>query len=119
MPLHADGVHVGMTEASLVANCNYALTPYNKENGALTIVPGSHRKNRQPTPNENWMHGDATVADVVGQQLPAEELDQLESTLVACINERQKMDAQKKYNRSGLEVDFVRTKPNRKVEMKI
>lgn len=80
LPLHADGVHVGMTEASLVANCNYALTPYNKENGALTIVPGSHRKNRQPTPNENWMHGDATVADVVGQQLPAEELDQLEWT---------------------------------------
>ena len=37
--VHADGVSVGMTEVSHVANCNYALTPYSREAGALGAVP--------------------------------------------------------------------------------
>jgi ectoine hydroxylase-related dioxygenase (phytanoyl-CoA dioxygenase family) len=80
LALHADGVSVGMTEASLVANCNYALTPYSQEAGALLVVPGSHRKNRQPTAHENWMVGDQTIADVMKQNLQPEEIDQLEWT---------------------------------------
>ena len=80
LPLHADGVNVGMTDASLVANCNYALTPYSRENGALVVVPGSHREYRQPTPNENWMAGHETVADVVGRKLEPAELDAVDWT---------------------------------------
>lgn len=78
--LHADGVHVGMTEASLVANCNYALTRYSAREGALALVPGSHRKNRQPTPHENWMAGTETIQEIMMKQLPPEELDNLEWT---------------------------------------
>ncbi len=80
MPLamHADGVQVGMTETSLVANCNYALTPYTAENGALALVPGSHRKNRQPTAAENWQAGGETIGQIVRKQLDPEELNTLE-----------------------------------------
>lgn len=80
LPLHADGVSVGMTEASLVANCNYALTPYSPEAGALVVVPGSHRKNRQPTPQENWMAGHETIAQVMTKQLEPSEMDTVEWT---------------------------------------
>ena len=65
LAFHADGASVGMTDAALVANCNYALTPYSKEAGALAVVPGSHRKYRQPTRHENWHAGADTYADVV------------------------------------------------------
>jgi len=40
--------------ASMVANCNYALTPYSREAGALAMFPGSHRLRRQPTAAENF-----------------------------------------------------------------
>lgn len=80
LPMHADGVHVGMTEASLVANCNYALTPYSAETGALVVVPGSHRKCRQPTAHENWMSGHETVAEVARRQPTPHELDTIEWT---------------------------------------
>jgi ectoine hydroxylase-related dioxygenase (phytanoyl-CoA dioxygenase family) len=80
LPFHADGVHVGMTEASLVGNCNYALTPYSRETGALAVVPRSHKKCRQPTPQENWMSGHETVADVITKELSPEDLDQVEWT---------------------------------------
>ena len=80
MPLgvHADGVHVGMTESSLVANCNYALTPYSADAGALVLFPGSHRKNRQPTLHENWMVGDLTIPEVMEKGLDKKAIDQLE-----------------------------------------
>ena len=77
LALHADGSSVGMTEASLVANCNYALTPYSAENGALLLMPGSHRKNRYPTVHENWMSGGDTLSDVIAARLPPEKLDSL------------------------------------------
>jgi len=78
LPVHADGIHVGMTEASLVANCNYALTHYTPEAGGLALFPGSHLKNRQPTDHENWMVGHATLAEILAKGLSAEEIDQLE-----------------------------------------
>jgi ectoine hydroxylase-related dioxygenase (phytanoyl-CoA dioxygenase family) len=81
LPAHADGVQVGMTEVSLVANCNYALTPYSREAGALVLVPGSHRKNRQPTPHENWMAGHETIPEVMARAPDAEELDRIEWTM--------------------------------------
>lgn len=82
MPLsvHADGVRVGMTETSLVANCNYALTPYSRETGAVVLFPGSHRKQRQPTAHENWMAGHETVPEIMAKNLDPEELDALEWT---------------------------------------
>jgi ectoine hydroxylase-related dioxygenase (phytanoyl-CoA dioxygenase family) len=39
---------------SMVANVNYALTPYSRPAGALAMVPGSHRLLRQPTAAENF-----------------------------------------------------------------
>ena len=75
LAMHADGSSVGMTETSLVANCNYALTPYNADNGALILVPGSHRRNRQPTARENWRAGQQSIFDVMAAQPTAEELD--------------------------------------------
>ena len=35
-----------------VSNSTYCLTDYNKENGAMAMVPGSHRLYRQPKPGE-------------------------------------------------------------------
>ncbi len=78
LALHADGVSVGMTEVSLVANCNYALTPYSQEAGALCVVPGSHRKNRQPTMHENWLAQGETIAEVTKRELSPEEIDDLD-----------------------------------------
>jgi ectoine hydroxylase-related dioxygenase (phytanoyl-CoA dioxygenase family) len=75
LAIHADGSSVGMTETSLVANCNYALTPYSAENGALVLVPGSHRRNRPPTARENWRSGERSIFDVMKAQPSAEELD--------------------------------------------
>lgn len=78
--VHADGVSVGMTEVSHVANCNYALTPYSREAGALVLFPGSHRRNRQPTPRENWTVDGATMVEVLGEGLEQQEIDALEWT---------------------------------------
>ena len=78
--VHADGVSVGMTEVSHVANCNYALTPYSREAGALVLFPGSHRRNRQPTPRENWTVDGATMVEVLGKRLEQHQIDALEWT---------------------------------------
>ena len=78
--VHADGVSVGMTEVSHVANCNYALTPYSREAGALVLFPGSHRRNRQPTPRENWTVDGATMVEVLGKGLEQHQIDALEWT---------------------------------------
>jgi ectoine hydroxylase-related dioxygenase (phytanoyl-CoA dioxygenase family) len=55
--------------ASMVANVNYALTPYSREAGALAIVPGSHRLARQPTAremrlDEGYANPDALAMDI-------------------------------------------------------
>ena len=82
MPLgvHADGTSVGMNEVSQVANCNYALTPYSQEAGALVLFPGSHRKYRQPVLQENWTAGGETMMEVMAKGLSKSELDTLEWT---------------------------------------
>ena len=80
LPVHADGVHVGMSETALVANCNYALTPYTAEAGGLALFPGSHMKQRQPTPHENWMVGHETFAEIMSKGLDPKEIDQLDWT---------------------------------------
>ena len=50
LPLHADtlGPQPFPTYAQ-TANINYALTPYSRAAGATAIVPGSHRRARQPS----------------------------------------------------------------------
>lgn len=81
MPLgvHVDGQNDGfMNEAASIANCNYALTPYSQEAGALVMFPGSHRKQRQPTAHENWMAGGETMAEIMMKQLAPEELDKVD-----------------------------------------
>ncbi len=42
---------------ALVCNVTYLLSDYNRENGALCFVPGSHRMMRQPLPSENFDFG--------------------------------------------------------------
>ena len=53
----------------MVANVNYALTPYTKEAGALAMVPGSHRLARQPRPEELILSGDKTIPNAVPMEL--------------------------------------------------
>ncbi len=48
-PPNRDGA---LPPSSDVANAAYCLTDYTLENGALAIVPGSHRKCRHPVPGE-------------------------------------------------------------------
>lgn len=77
--LHADGGGPGaLSPVSMVANCNYALTPYSREAGALVMVPGSHRKRRQPTAHENWTAGGETMLEVAARKLEPAALDALE-----------------------------------------
>jgi len=80
---HVDSIPVGMTDVAMVANCNFALTPYSRDAGALMMFPGSHRKLRGPTQHENWMFGGETVPEVVAKNLPTEELDSIEWTAPA------------------------------------
>jgi len=81
MPLgaHADGQIDGfLTAASSVANCNYALTPYTQEAGALVLFPGSHLRQRQPTPHENWTSGGETILEIMAKGLDPSEIDKIE-----------------------------------------
>jgi hypothetical protein len=55
--LHSDngnGMPAPFSPISMVANVNYALTPYSREAGALAMIPGSHKLQRQPTAQENF-----------------------------------------------------------------
>ena len=67
-----------MNEVSQVANCNYALTEYSEESGALIMVPGSHRMNRQPSMSENWRSNNRSLAEVTAQISDPEELATLD-----------------------------------------
>ncbi len=58
----------------LVCNATYLLTDYTRENGALCFVPGSHRLQRNPLPQENFYLGgldrvSAEAAVAAGQSL--------------------------------------------------
>lgn len=70
IPLHSDSP--GPTPHppySLVANVNYALTPYSREAGALAIVPRSHKLSRQPTPPETGLSGEQCNPSAVSMDL--------------------------------------------------
>jgi ectoine hydroxylase-related dioxygenase (phytanoyl-CoA dioxygenase family) len=67
--IHSDngnGMPAPFSPIAMVANINYALTPYSREAGALAMIPGSHRLCRQPTPQENF-----TTPGVSAKQLAA------------------------------------------------
>ena len=66
LPLHADtlGPQPFPTYAQ-TANINYALTPYSREGGATAIVPGSHRRARQPSFSEMALSGDQANPEAV------------------------------------------------------
>lgn len=76
---HGDATPEGlMSHIATVANCNYALTPYSRETGALVIVPRSHLKKRQPTAFEGWTYQGKPQERVASEGLPADVLDYLE-----------------------------------------
>lgn len=79
LAFHADGSANGlMSAASMVANCNYALTPYSREAGALVMVPRSHQKMRQPTAHENWTAGGRTMAEIIARNPAPNDLDTID-----------------------------------------
>ncbi|MDB5480676.1 MAG: hypothetical protein JWO83_1729 [Caulobacteraceae bacterium] len=68
--LHSDnsnGMPAPFTEVSMVANVNYALTPYSREAGALAMIPGSHRLRRQPTLHENFTAHGLSAAELAAK----------------------------------------------------
>lgn len=72
--LHSDtgnGMPDPFSPYSHVANCNYALTDYTEENGALAMVPGSHRNFRQPTKWESGLDGNRRYEHVIPVEVPA------------------------------------------------
>jgi hypothetical protein len=74
LPLHSDtanGTPAPFPAMSLVANCNYALTDYTEEDGALAVVPGSHRMARQPTRFEASLEGEARNPQAIAVEVPA------------------------------------------------
>lgn len=54
LALHADSFRVPdpLPALPVIGNVTWALTDYTKENGALAVVPGSHRRLRHPLENE-------------------------------------------------------------------
>ena len=61
-----------LPDHALVCNCTYALTDYNKENGSIAFVPGSHKWNRAPSKteavlskNSDAIHVDAKAGSLI------------------------------------------------------
>jgi hypothetical protein len=72
--LHSDtanGVPAPFSAYAHVANCNYALTDYTEEGGALAMVPGSHRLHRQPTRWEVYLAGAERNPQAIAIEVPA------------------------------------------------
>jgi ectoine hydroxylase-related dioxygenase (phytanoyl-CoA dioxygenase family) len=78
--VHADNSGPSPYSAiSMVANCNYALTSYSREAGALMMFPGSHRKCRSPTDDETWRTTDGlTLQEIMVSNLSGDEMDALQ-----------------------------------------
>ena len=71
--LHSDtsnGVPAPFSPYSHVANCNYALTDYTESAGALAMVPGSHRRFRQPSRHEIYLSGNERNPEAVAIEVP-------------------------------------------------
>ncbi len=74
IPLHSDtanGFAAPFSPYSHVCNCNYALTDYTEERGALALVPGSHRHFRQPTRHEFMLHGEQRNPHAIPIEVPS------------------------------------------------
>lgn len=72
--LHSDngnGLIAPFPPYSQVANCNYALTDYSEEGGALAVVPGSHRLARQPVGREGTLGGEHGNPNAIPLEIPA------------------------------------------------
>lgn len=71
VPLHSDNGYIPapFPAHSLVANVNYALTPYSKEGGALALVPQSHKWARTPTMQEISLSGESANPSAVAMDL--------------------------------------------------
>jgi ectoine hydroxylase-related dioxygenase (phytanoyl-CoA dioxygenase family) len=79
--LHSDngnGMPAPFTDVSMVANVNYALTPYSREAGALAMIPGSHKLRRSPTAHENFTAPGLTAADLAAKARAPGALDAVE-----------------------------------------
>jgi ectoine hydroxylase-related dioxygenase (phytanoyl-CoA dioxygenase family) len=72
LALHSDngnGMPAPFSSIAQVANVNYALTPYSRANGALAMVPGSHKLARQPTAPETVLAGERSNPKAVPMDL--------------------------------------------------
>ena len=65
LDLHCDTLLPNpLPDHALVCNCTYALTDYNKENGSIAFVPGSHKKNRAPNKSETTLSKDSNAIHI-------------------------------------------------------
>ena len=70
--LHNDsGMPSPLPRYSQVATVNYALVDYTKESGALAIVPESHKRARNPKPEESTLSGPNENPDAIAVEMPA------------------------------------------------
>ena len=79
--LHSDngnGIPAPFSTTALVANVNYALTPYSRAAGALAMVPGSHRLLRQPTVHENFRPVGLSAAEAAARARGGDLLSDVE-----------------------------------------
>jgi ectoine hydroxylase-related dioxygenase (phytanoyl-CoA dioxygenase family) len=74
LPLHVDtmtGMPAPFSPYDHYVNCNFFLTDYTEDRGALAIVPGSHRQARAPTPSEASLSGNQRNAQAIPIEYPA------------------------------------------------
>jgi ectoine hydroxylase-related dioxygenase (phytanoyl-CoA dioxygenase family) len=78
--LHSDngnGIPPPFSSTSIVANVNYALTPYSRAAGALAMVPGSHRLQRPPSAYENFRAAGMSGAELAARTHAGDSLGEV------------------------------------------